>query len=91
MSTAAEKQEQVEQTSELKCYTHDFTTRDLLKWKAHQSGPGHYSVGSGNCRICGEEYAFTLDDLVPTADVMNGDLAHPECREAETKNKQQQK
>ena len=66
-------------TSELRCGIHDFTTTNLDDWHKHLKGEGHYSVGSGNCAVCGEEYAFTLEDKVPTSQVMRGVIVHPEC------------
>jgi hypothetical protein len=67
-------------TSELKCGIHDFVTTNLAEWHKHVKEPGHYSVGTGNCAVCGEEYAFTLEDKVPAAMVMRGLIIHPECR-----------
>jgi hypothetical protein len=69
-------------TSELKCSIHEkeFVTTNLEEWHRHIRQPGHYAVGSANCAVCGEEYAFTVEDKVSAYQAIRGLVMHPECR-----------
>jgi hypothetical protein len=67
-------------TSELICGIHDYKTRNLKEWHEHVRGAGHYAVGSSNCPMCGEEYAYTEEDKVPAWAGIKALAIHPECR-----------
>ena len=67
-------------TSELRCGTHGFVTTNLDEWHRHLREPGHYAVGSLNCVVCGEEFAFTTEDKVPAWSALKGLVMHPGCR-----------
>ena len=69
-------------TSELKCGIHDFVTTNLDEWHKHLRAPGHFSIGTSNCAVCGEEYAYTEDDKIPAMMAIRGLAMHPECRGA---------